>query len=592
MSFAPAAPSDERALRDGLGQLAEALRAPDFALSGTARQEREALRDRLVHDVEGHRTRLEDLQAPLLIVFGGVTGAGKSTVANTLVGAPLLRTGVLRPTTSIPALLVNPDEVDLFRGRRVLGDLARVEAEAHAADTAVTPSSSMRLLSSEALPAGLALLDAPDVDSIAVAHRDLADLLLDAADVWVWFTTAGKYADEESMRYLRRASRRRTALAVAITQVRDADRAAIVADFVAKLAAAGLTDLDLHVVGYAPVADEQVPDAVVASLREWLWSLAAPEARRAHRLQTLWGAVAALPDEVSPLLRAVEDELRTARRLMTAADEAAVDARREFDRALDEGLPMQQEVLARWNKVVGTGRFLALAEGAAGQARSWIRDLLGSTATAEERRVEREVRVEVSDTVVELVTRLGDLAAAQVADAWSREAAGQALLDTRPDLAAKGEQLADEAAAETEAWQRHVVGLVETRGAERKVRARWLSTLINAAATGAIVIALAQTGGLTGAEAGIATAAGAANQTLLVKLLGAANLRWLVAASRSDLQLRFDRLFERERSRYVRAVAEAAPEPDEVEAVGEALTALGVGAGTDAGPVSARTDST
>ncbi|MGI8575785.1 MAG: dynamin family protein [Egibacteraceae bacterium] len=583
MSGRTASTSDERTLRGGLTQLAEALREPLFSLSGAARGERVALRDRLVQDVEGHRTRLDDLDAPLLVVLGGVTGAGKSTVANTFVGAPLLRTGVLRPTTSIPTLLAHPDELEEFRGARVLGELARLESEAGTPPTA--SSSSLWLMATSALPQGLALVDAPDVDSVAVAHRDLADLLLDAADVWVWFTTAGKYADEESMRYLRRASRRRTALAVAITQVRETDRAEIVADFAGKLAAAGLPDLDIHVVPFAPVNDQQVPVSAVATLREWLWSLAEPRARRVHRLQTLWGAVAALPDEVEPLLGALDDELGTAHRLMTVAEEASVDARREFSRALDEGLPLQQEVLARWNRVVGTGRFLALAEGAAGQARSWIRDLMGSTASAEERRVEREVRVEVSDTVVDLVTRLGDLAAAQVAEGWSRESPGQALLSARPDLATKDPGLVAESAAEIEAWQRHVVELVAPRGAERKVRARWLSTLINAAATGAIVIALAQTGGLTGAEAGIATAAGAANQTLLVKLLGAANLRWLVSASRSDLQARFDRLMDAERRRYVRAVAEAAPEPDEVDAVREALTALGVGEASEHGPV-------
>jgi hypothetical protein len=79
------------------------------------------------------------------------------------------------------------------------------------------------------------------------------------------------------------------------------------------------------------------------------------------------------------------------------------------------------------------------------------------------------------------------------------------------------------------------------------------------------VLVLANTGGLTGAEVGIATAASAANQALLARLLGDQNLRWLVSRSREELQTRFAELAAEQARRHLDALAQAAPEPAEVE---------------------------
>src|SRR3712207_7304862 len=46
--------------------------------------------------------RLRQMDAPLLMVVGGSTGAGRSTLVNSLVGAPVSASGVLRPTTRAP----------------------------------------------------------------------------------------------------------------------------------------------------------------------------------------------------------------------------------------------------------------------------------------------------------------------------------------------------------------------------------------------------------------------------------------------------------------------------------------------------------
>ena len=133
--------------------------------------------------------RVQQLDAPLLAVIGGSTGAGKSTVANTLVGAEVSTPGVLRPTTRSPVLVCHPDDLHWFEGDRILPTLARVTG----ADPGST--SSLRLETTTTLSPGVALLDTPDIDSVEEANRSLAAQLLSAADLWLFLTTAARYAD-------------------------------------------------------------------------------------------------------------------------------------------------------------------------------------------------------------------------------------------------------------------------------------------------------------------------------------------------------------------------------------------------------------
>ena len=64
------------------------------------------------------------MDAPLLMVVGGSTGAGKSTLVNSLVGAQVSAAGVLRPTTRAPVLVCHPDDVRWFEDDRILPGLA------------------------------------------------------------------------------------------------------------------------------------------------------------------------------------------------------------------------------------------------------------------------------------------------------------------------------------------------------------------------------------------------------------------------------------------------------------------------------------
>src|SRR4029079_6168838 len=103
VSLRPELPDALRRLRDDLAALRLQLELPD---SGRAR----AARDDIVGQPDDSLLpRLEQMDAPVLMVVGGSTGAGKSTILNSLVGAEVSPSGVLPPATRRAGLRRHPE---------------------------------------------------------------------------------------------------------------------------------------------------------------------------------------------------------------------------------------------------------------------------------------------------------------------------------------------------------------------------------------------------------------------------------------------------------------------------------------------------
>lgn len=210
--------------------------------------------------------RLKAPEAPMLAVVGGSTGAGKSTLVNSLVGRQVSEAGVLRPTTRTPVLVCHPDDHHWFAGMRVLPDLMRVwvphgedetppTARSRArdrgpADTHATRE--MRIETVSSLPRGLAILDAPDIDSLVVENRTLAAQLICAADVWVMVTTASRYADAVPWHLLRTAKQYRATLITVLDRVPHQVLAEVSRQYGALLTKAGLGDVPRFTVPELP----------------------------------------------------------------------------------------------------------------------------------------------------------------------------------------------------------------------------------------------------------------------------------------------------------------------------------------------------
>lgn len=125
-----------------------------------------------------------------VVAFAGATGSGKSSLFNAVAGTDISRTGVLRPTTSKATGLVVGDGGDALLDWLGVPRRHRIDV----ADLPVPASAGRR--GKPVNLDGLVLLDLPDHDSTAVAHRLEVDRLVRLVDLLVWVVDPQKYADE------------------------------------------------------------------------------------------------------------------------------------------------------------------------------------------------------------------------------------------------------------------------------------------------------------------------------------------------------------------------------------------------------------
>ena len=512
--------------------------------------------------------RLRQIDAPLLTVVGGSTGAGKSTLVNSVLGAEVSPAGVLRPTTRAPVLVCSPADRGWFAGDRVLPSLARLTGAG-----ADAGAGALRLVDLPQLPAGLALLDAPDVDSVVTANRDLSAQLLAAADLWVFVTTAARYADAVPWDLLRTAQERATALAVVLDRVPPEAAQEVADDLRAMLVRGGLPDARLFVVEERRLTAGRLPEDQVAPLRDWLHGLAADAGARAAVVrQTLAGALDSLTGRVGQLVEAVAVQDAAARSLADAATAAYDGARDEVDTGVRSGSLLRGEVLARWQDFVGTGEWMRGLESRVGR----LRDRLTAAVTGRAQAAD-DVTGALEGNVETLLRAAADRAAERTTTAWRSTAGGAALLAGRErELERASAGFAEEAAREVRAWQGRVLELVEDEGQDKRSTARMLSYGVNGTGLALMVAVFAQTGGLSGAEVAVAGGTSAAGQKVLEAVFGDAAVRSLAAQAREDLVARTERLLGAERERFTQLVDLAVPVPDTATRLRVALAGLAV----------------
>jgi predicted GTPase len=200
-------------LEDALAGLRDALRSVRLPLDLPGADAQRGAAGELTRQLDDYvLPRLATIDAPLLAVVGGSTGAGKSTLVNSLIGRRVSAPGVIRPTTRAPVLVHHVDDAAWFDDARILPGLARSSGRAE--DTR-----SLQLVPDAAIPRGLAVLDAPDIDSVVAENRSLAAQLLAAADLWLFVTSAARYADAVPWDFLLSAAQRSAAVAVVLDRV-------------------------------------------------------------------------------------------------------------------------------------------------------------------------------------------------------------------------------------------------------------------------------------------------------------------------------------------------------------------------------------
>ena len=569
----PAEAVDE--LRTVLSQVSLPLDTPD------ARPGRDAARRSLDQIDDYVLPRVRHLDAPLLAVVGGSTGAGKSTVVNALIGRPVTRAGVVRPTTRQPMLIHHPDDVAAFEGTRVLPHLARVRGwlartedsggELGAPETAAA-GTSLVLLADEGADRGIALLDAPDIDSISEANRKLAGQLLAAADLWLFTTTANRYADAAAWDLLIEAGRRQITVAVILDRVPAGAAEEIEPDLRRMLTEKGLGEAPIFVIPESPLNTAQMlPVAAVDPLRMWLSDLAADaQARSEVARRTLGGALEQLADRTDDVADAVAAQKEVADQLRSDVEEAYRRALEAIDDATRDGSLLRDEVLSRWQDYVGTGEFFRSLEARIGR---W-RDRAGAALRgrpAPEVQVEQALETGLQAVIIEELAKAGE----QSQRRWRADAAGRGLLGG-DDLGRLPDDVPERSAEVIRAWQGEIMSMIQSEGAGKRTQARLMSIGLNIVTVGLMVVVFSMSAGLTGAEVGIAGASGVVGTKLLEAVFGEDAVRRMAQQARENLERRMEEFVEQlEQPWRQRLEAVADPEPARLKEAAAAVRAAG-----------------
>ncbi len=497
----------------------------------------------MIRQLDDHiLARLDHLDAPALVVVGGSTGSGKSLLVNSLVGADVTKPGVLRPTTMAPALIHDAEGAAWFRSLKILPGLARVY------DGDAFGHEEVRLVQNESVPEGLALLDSPDIDSVSAENRSLAAELLSAADLWIFVTTAARYADAVPWGFLEQARAQGTPLVMVMNRVPPGHAESLKNHLAEMLDERGLGGTSIFTIDEQPLEGTRLSGSAVSEVRDWLEHLGSNRDARAAAIQrSLTGSINDLLNRTELVADAADRQISTVEALRTLAFAPYQSAAEQIRSDIGQGTLLKGEVLARWEELLGTGEILRQLR--TGVAR--LRDRIGGTLTG---RPKRDIQLNdaVEHVVETLIRTRSDEAAFKAISAWRAHPAGLALLDADNSngLDHSSDGFGARAAQTVRAWQGYLLQLIESVGGDRKSKARALSFGLNGVSMVVMVLVFAHTGGLTGTEVAVAGGASAVGHTLLEAVLGDQTVRRLALDARTDLEARITALLDSEASRF------------------------------------------
>ncbi|HEY2596941.1 MAG TPA: GTPase [Candidatus Dormibacteraeota bacterium] len=506
---------------------------PNLAAEARARQ---------LHDhLEGFvRPRLGDIDAPLLVLLLGPTGAGKSSLLNTIAGGEVSKVGVLRPTTTDAVLYASQSDVDrIVAGGRL----------------AAVAKNRLNLAAAPATADGVAVIDAPDIDSVDLDNRELADLLVETSDLCVFVTTATRYADLVPWEVLRRVRERGLPLVVVLNRlpVDEQDRASVIADARRLFVQAGRRTeeepMDLIAIDEGDL-DPRVNGLAREKARPLLERIAhlAAEAdeRRAVATRALEGALRGL----APLAHSIADDLEheaiDADALQRIAASAYAAELASLATALQGGLILRAEVLRRWNDFVGADHVARFISSGIGRIRAMLLTAFRGKAEAPVTIVEADM----TSTLEALALRHATEAARRTAVAWSDRSDAAQLIAADPTLWSASEGFRSAIQNGLGAWMRAIVDDVRSHAGRKRAVAQVAALGVNSVAVAVMLAVFINTAGLTGAEVGIAAGTAILNQKLLEAIFGEGAMAELIARARERLMTLLTSLFAAERARF------------------------------------------
>lgn len=412
--------------------------------------------------------RLEKGNTPAVVVMGGPSGAGKSTLINSLLGEVKTPASVLRPTTRVPVILVNPQDVAAL-DRHALLSLGRLEI-------------------CEKMQQGIVLVDAPDFDTLEEVNRERAERLLDAADMWIFVTSANRYGDALTWNTFVQAHTRGVQMAVIASRIPQDNQHLILQELRERLALDGLDSLPLHTIADKGALEGLLTEHEVEPVRVWIESL-----RRQHQTEDIIrqadeGFLRDLRFNVLELAEAVEMQSNASQDLIDQVSVSAVGPMKKLVTNVRNARYGQGAPTALWLSFASSGGVLEAL--VTGREPRWRKSK------------EREERSRAIETVAQSITSALDLALRQglvrmlhdTERKWRED-----IVDTRALQRQAWSQIDVEALTQAtfERWHADLNALVE-RLLKREESQRWLDE------GGALALLCVAAGGVHGASRAIA----------------------------------------------------------------------------------------
>jgi hypothetical protein len=422
----------------------------------------------------------------------------------------------------------------------------------------------------------VAVIDAPDIDSVERDNRELADVFVEISDLCVFVTTATRYADLVPWQVLSRVRERGMPLVVVLNRVpRDeADRAVVVADAKRLLAGMGISDADV-----ITIAEGAVDPAVSGLAREQARPLldriarlaSTAGERRAVATRALAGAIKGLTPLVHGIADDLEHEAIDAEALRRIARSVYAEELTALAARLRSGLLLRAEVLRRWNDFVGADQVTRFISSGLGRLRAMVLTAFRGTTAAPVSVVEEEM----TSTVEALALRHASDAARRTASAWSDRSEAAALVARDPTLWSASERFGPRVRERLGGWMQQILDDVRAHAGRKRAVAQIAALGVNAIGVAVMLGVFVHTAGITGTEVGIAAGTAFLNQKLLEAVFGERAMEELIGHARERLVAILATLFDEERARFDALVSA----PDDLRELAAALRASVEGMG-------------